>query len=214
MLDADALNAIAADAGLHARCAPAQRRAVATVLTPHPLEAARLLGYDAAVVQADRLQPAQPAGRALRLRACVLKGSGSVTAAPTSVPSINPTGNARLASAGTGDVLAGLVGGRLGAGSADGEAPPARADARRRPACCTATRPTAARRGHGGQALRAGELISGCAARSRRASAELPLSGRLRAPGGPRALRPARGVVRACFARCAPAPASARLARR
>ena len=46
----------------------------------------------------------------------VLKGSGSVIAAPGQTPVINPTGNARLATAGTGDVLAGLIGARLTAG--------------------------------------------------------------------------------------------------
>ena len=46
----------------------------------------------------------------------VLKGSGTVIAAPGQVPVINPTGNARLATAGTGDVLAGMVGPRLAGG--------------------------------------------------------------------------------------------------
>ena len=112
VLDADALNALAGDAPrqslLAARQAP-------TVLTPHPLEAARLLGSDTRSVQADRLAAAQ----ALADRhACtvVLKGSGSVVAHPGVRPSINPTGNGRLATAGTGDVLAGMVGAALAAG--------------------------------------------------------------------------------------------------
>ena len=46
----------------------------------------------------------------------MLKGSGSIIAAPAQTPVINPTGNARLASAGTGDVLAGMVGARLAGG--------------------------------------------------------------------------------------------------
>jgi NAD(P)H-hydrate repair Nnr-like enzyme with NAD(P)H-hydrate dehydratase domain len=86
------------------------------VITPHPLEAARLLGCAAAAVQADRLA----AGNALVARfGCVvaLKGSGTVTAGPGQVALINPTGNARLATAGTGDVLAGLIAARLAAGS-------------------------------------------------------------------------------------------------
>lgn len=110
VLDADALNAVATDAGLAQQLAARGRRGAATVLTPHPLEAARLLGRGAAEVQADRLG----AARSLAERfgaTVVLKGSGSVLAAPARVPAINPTGNARLASAGTGDVLAGWLGG-------------------------------------------------------------------------------------------------------
>ncbi len=115
VLDADALNAIAKDSGLQR--ALQARRDHTTVITPHPLEAARLMGITTAEVQADRIGIAQ----ALADRfACVvvLKGSGTVIAAPGVLPNINPTGNARLATAGTGDVLAGLVGARLTA-SAD-----------------------------------------------------------------------------------------------
>jgi len=114
VIDADALNAIALDPGLQALLEARGRRQRATVLTPHPLEAARLLGIDAAAVQADRLG----AARALAERfgsVVVLKGSGTVIAAPQTTPSINLTGNARLASAGTGDVLAGMVGANLAA---------------------------------------------------------------------------------------------------
>ena len=82
-----------------------------TVLTPHPLEAARLLRCSAGQVQADRLRAAR--GLADELGATVLlKGSGSVLCAPGQPAWINPTGNARLGSAGTGDVLAGWIGGR------------------------------------------------------------------------------------------------------
>jgi NAD(P)H-hydrate repair Nnr-like enzyme with NAD(P)H-hydrate dehydratase domain len=52
----------------------------------------------------------------------VLKGSGTVIASPENAPVINPTGNARLASAGTGDVLAGMVGARLAQGETAFEA--------------------------------------------------------------------------------------------
>ncbi|HWI81766.1 NAD(P)H-hydrate dehydratase [Ramlibacter sp.] len=118
VLDADALNAIAVDAQLQSLLAARGRRARPTVLTPHPLEAARLLGCGAGDVQADRLA----ASRQLAQRfgaVVVLKGSGTVTAAPDRAPLVNPTGNARLATAGTGDVLAGLMAARLaGAGSA------------------------------------------------------------------------------------------------
>ena len=115
VLDADALNAIAADTSLQTLLRARARRGVATVLTPHPLEASRLLGCDTTAVQADRLAAAR------ELASCfgavvVLKGSGSVIAAEGEIPCINPTGNAWLATAGTGDVLAGMVGAALAAG--------------------------------------------------------------------------------------------------
>jgi ADP-dependent NAD(P)H-hydrate dehydratase / NAD(P)H-hydrate epimerase len=115
VLDADALNAMAADTQLQSLLQARARRGRATVLTPHPLEAARLLDCSAAQVQADRLA----ACRELIERfgcAVVLKGSGTITAAPARTPLINPTGNARLATAGTGDVLAGFIAARMAAG--------------------------------------------------------------------------------------------------
>ncbi len=119
VLDADALNAIAADTALQAMLAARAARGRPTVLTPHPLEAARLLGSSAAAVQADRLAAAAAlAGR--HGAVIVLKGSGTVVAAPGALPAINPTGNALLASAGTGDVLAGWLAG-LWAQQADGQ---------------------------------------------------------------------------------------------
>lgn len=118
VLDADALNAIAKDGSLQTlleRRAAAMGQACATVLTPHPLEAARLLGSSAAQVQANRLQAARELAQRFQC-VVVLKGSGTVIAAPGQLPAINATGNARLASAGTGDVLAGMIGARLAQG--------------------------------------------------------------------------------------------------
>lgn len=111
VLDADALNAIAADPMLQTLLEARGRRTASTVLTPHPLEAARLLGAaSASAVQGDRLLAAQTL--ADRFGAVVvLKGSGSVVAAPGRLPSINASGNAALATAGTGDVLAGWTAG-------------------------------------------------------------------------------------------------------
>ncbi|CAN7315112.1 NAD(P)H-hydrate dehydratase [Pseudoduganella sp. LjRoot289] len=112
VLDADALNLLAGD--------PAQQAALAervggTLITPHPLEAARLLGLSAAEVQADR--PAAARSLAARLHAVVvLKGSGTVLASPEGHLVINTTGNPSLATAGTGDVLAGLCGSLLAQG--------------------------------------------------------------------------------------------------
>jgi len=111
LLDADALNAIAADPSLRALLVARRSRGQATVLTPHPLEAARLLGCSASDVQADRLGSAQRLADALG-SVVVLKGSGSIIAAPGRVACINASGSASLATAGTGDVLAGWVAAR------------------------------------------------------------------------------------------------------
>lgn len=111
VLDADALNAIAVDSALQRQLMTRARTGQATVLTPHPLEAARLAGLpDAAAVQRSRLSVAEQLAAQFGC-VVILKGSGSVIAAPGRVSVINPSGNARLASAGTGDVLAGWLGG-------------------------------------------------------------------------------------------------------
>ena len=108
VIDADALNAVADDATLQALLRA--RPAGSTVLTPHPLEAARLLGRDTASLQADRLAAAREL--ATRLNATVvLKGSGSVIASPGERPAICASGSPALATAGSGDVLAGWLGG-------------------------------------------------------------------------------------------------------
>ena len=79
------------------------------VLTPHPAEAGRLLGVDTAEVQADR--PAAARKLALRYRAwIVLKGAGTVVSSPDGDLRVNTSGNPGLATAGTGDVLAGMLG--------------------------------------------------------------------------------------------------------
>lgn len=110
LLDADALNAIARDAALAAQLSARSAAGQPTILTPHPLEAARMLGATTAEVQADRLGAA--GDLAARTGAVVLlKGSGTVIAAPGRSPWINASGNAALAAPGTGDVLAGWIGG-------------------------------------------------------------------------------------------------------
>jgi hydroxyethylthiazole kinase-like uncharacterized protein yjeF len=121
VLDADALNAIAGDSQLATLLRARSARQRQTVLTPHPLEAARLLGSGAAAMQQDRLAAARTLAE--QLGCCVvLKGSGTVVAEPGEAPVINPTGNARLATAGTGDVLAGLIGARMAQGEVAFEA--------------------------------------------------------------------------------------------
>ncbi|MDO9358357.1 MAG: NAD(P)H-hydrate dehydratase [Polaromonas sp.] len=116
VLDADALNAIARDSQLQHQLIARHRRRWRTVLTPHPLEAARLLGIQTSDVQADRLSAAARLAAKFRC-VVVLKGSGTVIASPDDIPFINPTGNARLATAGTGDVLAGMLGAALSQGT-------------------------------------------------------------------------------------------------
>ncbi|WP_179403963.1 NAD(P)H-hydrate dehydratase [Burkholderia guangdongensis] len=112
LVDADALNLVAAHPDLATAVAACGARGDACVLTPHPLEAARLLDCDTATVQRDRLAAAQ--ALAARFSAVVvLKGAGTVIAAPDGSLTVNPTGNAALATGGTGDVLGGLIGALL-----------------------------------------------------------------------------------------------------
>lgn len=115
VIDADAINSIANDSQLELLLRARQHRGRETVLTPHPLEAARLLGISAAEVQQNRLAAAEQLAQRFGCTV-VLKGSGTVIAAPDDITAINPTGNAKLATAGTGDVLAGMIGARLAAG--------------------------------------------------------------------------------------------------
>jgi NAD(P)H-hydrate epimerase len=111
VVDADALTALAGSAGL-CRDAAAPR-----LLTPHPGEAARLLGSSIADIQADRI------GSARRLAAesgavVALKGARTVVAGPDGEVVLNPTGNPGMATGGTGDVLTGVAGGLLAQGVA------------------------------------------------------------------------------------------------
>lgn len=108
VLDADALNAVAADAALADWLRARPRHS--TLLTPHPLEAARLLGRDTASLQADRLAAARQLAERFNATV-VLKGSGSVIASPDERPAICASGGPALATAGSGDVLAGWLGG-------------------------------------------------------------------------------------------------------
>lgn len=114
VLDADGLNAVALDTRLHdaLRQRSEHTATQATVITPHPLEAARLLDCDTQQVQRDRLKAAQELAERFQC-GVVLKGSGTVIAAPGRTPRINITGNGLLAIGGTGDVLSGLVGARM-----------------------------------------------------------------------------------------------------
>lgn len=118
VLDADGLNALAAVPDTLRHLPGAQ---VAPVLTPHPAELGRLLGIDTADVQADRLGAASEAARRFRAHV-VLKGANTVVAHPDGALEVNSTGNPAMATGGTGDVLAGVIGALLGQGLSPGDA--------------------------------------------------------------------------------------------
>jgi len=109
VLDADALNLLAQSEELRKACA---RRAAETLLTPHPAEAARLLGSSVGTVQEDRVKAARLLAENLNAHT-VLKGNGSIVVARDGHWFINTTGNPGMASAGMGDVLAGMLGALL-----------------------------------------------------------------------------------------------------
>lgn len=90
-------------------------RSAATVLTPHPGEAARLLGSDPATLGRDRIAAACDLARRSGA-VVVLKGAATVIADPQGRVRVNPTGGPLLATGGTGDVLSGIVGGLLAQG--------------------------------------------------------------------------------------------------
>jgi NAD(P)H-hydrate epimerase len=112
VVDADGLNALVRPSGRALRL-PANDAPL--VLTPHPGEAARLLGTSIATVQADRpgsaLQLAQRTGAIV-----VLKGRRTVVASPAGDLCFNASGNPGMATAGTGDVLTGITGAFLARG--------------------------------------------------------------------------------------------------
>ncbi len=108
IVDADALNALVGQTGLM------KKRKGPTILTPHAGELGRLLGVPAAEIQADRLGAAQSASEQWGATV-ILKGARTVVAGGDCLY-INPTGNPGMATAGTGDVLAGLLGGLVAQG--------------------------------------------------------------------------------------------------
>lgn len=109
VLDADALNAIATTPSLAQQLRQRSQQNLGTILTPHPLEAARLLKTNTSSIQANRVQAGLQLAEEFQCSA-LLKGSGTVIANPEQQVWINASGNARLATGGTGDVLAGLIG--------------------------------------------------------------------------------------------------------
>jgi NAD(P)H-hydrate epimerase len=102
LLDADGLNAHAGDLGALAE------RPAASVLTPHAGELGRLLGIDSSAVGAHRLEHVRAAAAAARA-IVVLKGDDTLVADPTGRVAVSRGGAAALATAGTGDVLSGVI---------------------------------------------------------------------------------------------------------
>ena len=109
LIDADALNVFAGKAGL------IKKSHGEKVITPHPGEAARLLGVSISEIQADRVGSAKKLSKATGSVA-LLKGAATVVASTDGRVFINPTGNALLATAGTGDILSGMIGGLMARG--------------------------------------------------------------------------------------------------
>ncbi len=109
VLDADALNQIAAQPHLAKKL---KLRLHPTILTPHPAEAARLLNEDTANIQNDRMTAVSKLSQHFNCYT-VLKGAGSICASPENKRYVNCSGNPGLSSAGTGDVLSGIIGALL-----------------------------------------------------------------------------------------------------
>ena len=103
VLDADALNAFAGEPDRLMG-----RDEVGVVITPHPGEMARLLNISIEAVQHDRLRHAREFAAAHRVHV-VLKGHRTVIAAPDGRTFVNLTGNAGMATGGTGDLLTGMI---------------------------------------------------------------------------------------------------------
>lgn len=118
VLDADALNLLADDEPLSGQL---RKRPAPVLLTPHPAEAARLLGVTVTDVQADRVTATLALAEKFHAPA-VLKGAGSVVALPDGRWYVNASGNPGMASAGMGDVLAGMAGAFLAQGLEAGNA--------------------------------------------------------------------------------------------
>lgn len=109
VIDADGLNCLAASKTLLSKLTPN------TVLTPHPREMSRISGVDTQAIQEDRIGSALDFARKHRV-VVVLKGARSVIAVPDGSVYINPTGNPGMATAGSGDVLTGVIAGLISQG--------------------------------------------------------------------------------------------------
>lgn len=104
VVDADALSLLAA----HPDLAKSLEDRKHTVLTPHPKEAAVLLGTTVEAIQADRFKAVHELCEKYAV-ACLLKGKGTLIAVPQEVPTVVTAGSSALSKAGTGDILAGVI---------------------------------------------------------------------------------------------------------
>jgi NAD(P)H-hydrate epimerase len=107
VLDADGLNALALSP-VSARLR-AEKGLPSLFLTPHPGEASRLLGTSISQVQSNRVQSAQEIAKRYHAIA-LLKGSHTLISSPLGKIWVNPTGNAGMATGGSGDTLTGILG--------------------------------------------------------------------------------------------------------
>jgi hydroxyethylthiazole kinase-like uncharacterized protein yjeF len=112
VIDADALNLLASD---NALMAVLRNRSAPTILTPHPGEAGKLLQLSSQGIQTDRIAAINDLVEKTKA-ICVLKGFGSLIAAPDHAPEICHSGNPGMATAGMGDVLTGIIAALIGQG--------------------------------------------------------------------------------------------------
>lgn len=109
VIDADGLNAVASDISI------LRRRRHDTILTPHVGELSRLLGESGNQIELHRVEIAGKSAQKLRCT-IALKGAPTVTGTPGGETYVNSTGNPGMATAGTGDVLTGMIAGLVGQG--------------------------------------------------------------------------------------------------
>ncbi|MBI5473156.1 MAG: NAD(P)H-hydrate dehydratase [Ignavibacteriae bacterium] len=115
VLDADGINA------MEARVSILKKRKAATIITPHVGELKKLLNLDAEEIERGRVDVARSASKALNAVLC-LKGAPTATAVPTGNVYLNSTGNPGMATAGSGDVLTGIIVSLLAQGMEPGAA--------------------------------------------------------------------------------------------
>jgi NAD(P)H-hydrate epimerase len=109
VIDADALTMISSEPSI------LKKAKAEIVITPHPGEAARLLKKTPEEIQSNRIGSSQKLATEYGV-VCVLKGAATIVADQQANTFINPTGNPGMASGGTGDVLAGVIGGLIAQG--------------------------------------------------------------------------------------------------